>query len=188
MKIIPILPVTLRADHALGIWIFGCSLFYNRELWASKWVAKGDVQRSAGLCTRSTSANVFSEGYVTSMASLQFLYFALPCYEQWVKWVVYWWGNFMLPLNFSPSKFFQRVTRFLKWFPTFALNQIAKHSTLHSTVPFILHKVVFIRSKVFVWIFIFIFILQFIYYGFFRFILCWKFLIKSNMIFCHFWL
>ena len=147
MKIIPILPVTLRADHALGIWIFGCSLFYNRELWASKWVAKGDVQRSAGLCTRSTSANVFSEGYVTSMASLQFLYFALPCYEQWVKWVVYWWGNFMLPLNFSPSKFFQRVTRFLKWFPTFALNQIAKHSSLHSTVQFILQKFVFIRSK-----------------------------------------
>ena len=81
------------------------------------------------------------------MASLQFLHFVFSCKKRWVKWVVYWWGNFMLPLNFSPSKFFQRVTRFLKWFPTFALNQIAKHSTLHSTVPFILHKVVFIQSK-----------------------------------------
>ena len=85
----------------------------------------------------------------------------------------------MLPLNFSPSKFFQRVTRFLKWFPTFALNQIAKHSTLHSTVQFNLHKVVFIRSKLLPLLFAF----SFSYYDFFRFILCQNFLIRSNTIF-----
>ena len=26
----------IMAGHALGIWICGCSLFYIRELWASK--------------------------------------------------------------------------------------------------------------------------------------------------------
>ena len=32
--------------HALGIWICGCSLFYRRELWASKSAgAKGDVPK-----------------------------------------------------------------------------------------------------------------------------------------------
>ena len=83
----------------------------------------------------------------------------------------------MLPLNFSPSKFFQRVTRFLKWFPTFALNQIAKHSTLHSSVPFILHKVVVIRSKLLSLLF------GFSLYNLFTIFFLLYFLIKSNTIF-----
>ena len=28
--------LSVDAGHALGIWICGCSLFYRRELWASK--------------------------------------------------------------------------------------------------------------------------------------------------------
>ena len=36
----------VSSGHAFGIWICGCSLFYRRELWASKYaVAKGDVPK-----------------------------------------------------------------------------------------------------------------------------------------------
>ena len=58
--------------HALGIWICGCSLFYKWELMASKLTRSHSTkslkiisrkkvisQRSAGLCTRCTCANVF---------------------------------------------------------------------------------------------------------------------------------
>ena len=51
----------IEAGHALGIWICGCSLFYRRELWASKSAgfnrvleasksagAKGDVPKIYG--------------------------------------------------------------------------------------------------------------------------------------------
>ena len=39
------LPI-ITAGHALGNWISGCSLFYKRELWASKSSgAKGDVPK-----------------------------------------------------------------------------------------------------------------------------------------------
>ena len=60
------------SGHVLGIWICGCSLFYKRELRASKSagahstkkpqnqrVKKVMSQRSAGLCTRYTRAKSF---------------------------------------------------------------------------------------------------------------------------------
>ena len=63
----------LMSGHALGIWKCGYSLFYKRELWASKSGSahcnkslkisgcKGESQRSAGSCTHCTRANKLPE-------------------------------------------------------------------------------------------------------------------------------
>ena len=37
------------SGHALGIWICGCILFYERELWASKSVLVIKASKSAGV-------------------------------------------------------------------------------------------------------------------------------------------
>ena len=43
------LGVEVVTGHALGFWIWGCSLFYKRELWASKSAgAKGYVPKICG--------------------------------------------------------------------------------------------------------------------------------------------
>ena len=129
----------MEPGHVLGIWICGCSLFYRRELWASKsagfnstkslkicgckrWCPK-DLWVCAVMCTRYTCANTFPDKSNLCHASHSF--YLLKCMFLFNSyWHCAWFISWTLVIRHSKNLLTYCIAYILSSYPCLCTDSV----------------------------------------------------------------